>query len=89
MPVSGEDQLTRLLQAIRDGGYADAPVDSTMLAAALHSSPASAARDLQEAIARRWVSGTRIAVRPGPQYTDLELTAPGRAFLARAARSDH
>jgi hypothetical protein len=82
--VSGEEQLTKLLRAVRDGHYASTPVDNLMLAAAMRSSLGSVAECLQEATARRLVSGTRSGAKPGPWYTDLELTAPGRSFLARA-----
>ena len=82
MRVSGEEQLTRLLQAVQDGGYASTPVDNQMLAAAMHLPLGSVAGYLQEATARRLVSGTRSGGKPGPWYTDLELTGRGRSFLA-------
>ncbi len=83
MRVSADEQLTRLLQAVRDGGYASTPVDNQMLAAATRLPLGSVARHLQEATARRLVSGTRSGGQPGPWYTDLELTGRGVSFLAR------
>jgi hypothetical protein len=82
-PVSADEQLTRLLEAVRDGRYASSPVDNQMLAAAMQVPLGSVAEFLQEATARRLVSGTRSGGRPGPWYTDLELTGRGRSFLAR------
>ena len=89
-PVSSEDELARLLQAVRDGDFADAPVDNEMLAAALQVSLVSVAACLQEATARSLVGGVRGGRQPGPWYTDLELTVQGQRFLsARQAQPDH
>jgi hypothetical protein len=85
--VSGEDQLTRLLQAVGDGDFADTPVDNEMLATALQLSLDSVATCLEEAKARSFVWGIRSGRQPGPWYTDLELTVQGKRFLT--ARQAH
>jgi hypothetical protein len=79
--MSGETELTRLLQAVRDGDFADAPVDNEMLATALQLSLDTVATCLEEAKARSFVWGIRSGRQPGPWYTDLELTVQGKRFL--------
>jgi hypothetical protein len=74
--------LRQLLEAIRDGDFADSPVDNEMLAAALKLSLASVALVVQEAKARSLVWGIRSGRQPGPWYTDLEVTVQGQRFLA-------
>jgi DNA-binding IclR family transcriptional regulator len=77
-----DDQLLRLLEAVRDGDFSDRPVDNALLAEALDLPLSSVASHLQEAKARALVSGTRAARRPGPWYTDLEVSVQGQRFLA-------
>jgi hypothetical protein len=85
--VSSENQLSRLLNAVRDGAVADAPVDNEMLAAALQLSLVDIAARLHEAKAQSLVWGLSSGRQPGPWYTDLEVTAQGQRFLAgRRAR---
>jgi hypothetical protein len=81
-PVATEEELAHLLQAVRNGEFADAPVDNEMLAAALQLSLVSIASSLQEAEARSFVSGVRSGRQPGPWYTDLEVTVQGQRFLS-------
>jgi hypothetical protein len=80
--MTNDDQMIRLLEAVRDGDFADRPVDNELLADALHLSLASVASHLQEANARSLLSGTRAARRPGPWYTNLEVSSQGHGFLA-------
>jgi hypothetical protein len=80
-PESGEIQLNQLLNAVRDGDFADAPLDNEMLAAALQLSLVETAARLQEAKARSFVWGLSSGRQPGPWFTDLELTMQGRRFL--------
>jgi hypothetical protein len=80
--VTDEDQLSLLLQAVRDGDFADSPVDNEMLAAALKLPLASVASCLQEAKARSFIWGIRSGRQPAPWYTDLEMTVQGKRFLA-------
>jgi hypothetical protein len=88
--VSIEDELARLLQAVLDGDFADAPVDNEMLAAALQVPLVSVAACLQEATARSLVGGLRGGRQPEPWYTDLEITEQGQRFLsAYQAHPDH
>jgi hypothetical protein len=83
---SSENQLIHLLNAVRDGDFADAPVDNEMLAAALQLSLVETAGRLQEAKARSFVWGLGSGRQPGPWFTALELTLQGRRFLdARGA----
>jgi hypothetical protein len=80
--VAGKEDLRRLLKAVNDGEFADAPVDNQMLATALRLSLVDVAGRLQEAKARSLVSGVRSGRQPGPWYTDLEVTVQGQRFLA-------
>ena len=80
--MTTDDQMFRLLEAVRDGDFADRPVDNALLAEALDLSLSSVASHLQEAKARALVSGTRAARKPSPWYTDLEVSSQGRRFLA-------
>jgi hypothetical protein len=80
-PESSEIQLIHLLNAVRDGDFADAPVDNEMLAAALQLSLVETAARLQEAKARSFVWGLSSGRQPRPWFTDLELTVQGRRFL--------
>jgi hypothetical protein len=75
-------ELVRLLEAVLDGDFADRPVDNELLAEALQLPLGSIASQLHEANARSFVSGTRAARRPGPWYTNLELSTQGHRFLA-------
>jgi hypothetical protein len=81
-PDSRENELIQLLNAVRDGDFADAPVDNEMLAAALQLSLVETAARLQEAKARSFVWGLSSGRQPAPWFTDLELTVQGRRFLA-------
>jgi hypothetical protein len=85
-PVSIDNELSRLLKAVRDADFADAPVDNDMLAAALQLSLVDVAARLQEAKARSFVWGLSSGRQPGPWFTDLEVTVQGQRFLARPAR---
>ena len=80
--MTDEDQLSRLLEAVRDGDFADTPVDNEMLAAALKMPLVSVASCLQEAKARSFIWGIRSGRQPAPWYTDLEMTVQGKRFLA-------
>jgi hypothetical protein len=77
------DRLCQLLEAVRDGDFADSPVDNEMLAAALKLPLASVALAVQEAKARSLIWGIPNGRQPGPWYTDLEVTVQGQRFLAR------
>jgi len=78
-----DERLCQLLEAVRDGDFADSPVDNEMLAAALNLPLASVGLVLQEAKARSLVWGISSGRQPGPWYTDLEVTVQGLRFLAR------
>jgi hypothetical protein len=80
-PESSENELIQLLNAVRDGDSADAPVDNEMLATVLQLSLVQTAARLQEAKARSFVWGLRTGRQPAPWFTDLELTVQGRRFL--------
>jgi hypothetical protein len=80
--------MVRLLEAVRDGDFADRPVDNELLAEALQLSLGSVASYLQEASARSLVSGMRAARRPGPWYTNLEVSSDGHRFLAAHGQDD-
>ena len=80
--MTDEDQLSRLLEAVRDGDFADTPVDNEMLAAALKMPLVWVASCLQEAKARSFIWGIRSGRQPAPWYTDLEMTVQGKRFLA-------
>jgi hypothetical protein len=69
------------LEAVRDGDFADAPLDNEMLSTALNWPLTSVALVVQEAKARSFVWGIRSGRQPGPWYTDLEVTVQGRRFL--------
>jgi hypothetical protein len=71
-----------LLEAVRDGDFADSPVDNEMLAAALKLPLVAVASCLQEAKARSFIWGIRSGRQPAPWYTDLEMTVQGKRFLA-------
>jgi hypothetical protein len=79
--VAGKEDLRRLLKAVNDGDFADTPVDNQMLATALRLSLVDVAGRLQEAQARSLVSGILSGQKPGPWYTDLQVTAQGQRFL--------
>ena len=86
-PVFSDNELSRLMKAVRDADFADAPVDNNMLAAALQLSLVDVAARLQEAKARSFVWGLSSGRQPGPWFTDLEVTVQGQRFLAgRRAR---
>ena len=70
-----------MLEAVRDGDFADAPMDNEMLAAALSMPLTSVALVVQEAKARSLIWGIRSGRQPAPWYADLELTVQGRRFL--------
>ena len=70
-----------MLEAVRDGDFADAPMDNEMLAAALNLPLTSVALVVQEAEARSLLQGIRCDRQPAPWYADLELTVHGRRFL--------
>ena len=74
--------MSRLLEAVRDGDFADSPVDNEMLAAALKLPLVAVANCLQEAKARSFIWGIRSGRQPAPWYTDLEMTVQGKRFLA-------
>lgn len=76
------DQMVTLLETIRDGRFADQPVDNQLLAEALDASLDSIAAQVHEANARSFLLGTRAARRPGPWYTNLEVSNQGDRFLA-------
>jgi hypothetical protein len=84
--MAAEDELVRLLQAVRDADYANTPVDNEMLAGALQMPLGSVAEWLQEAKARSFIWGQRGARQPSPWFTDLELTVQGQRFLSAHAR---
>ncbi len=67
---------------MRDGDFADSPVDNEMLAAALKMPLVLVASCLQEAKARSFIWGIRSGRQPAPWYTDLEMTVQGKRFLA-------
>jgi hypothetical protein len=71
-----------LLEAIRDGDFAEAPMDNEMLGAALDMPLTTVALVLQEAKERSLIWGIRSGRQPAPWYADLELTVQGRRFLA-------
>jgi hypothetical protein len=82
MPVSNEDELTRLLQAVHDSDLADTPADNETLAEKLQLPLDSIGSHLKDAKSRSLVWGWRSGRHPGPWYSELELTVQGRRFLA-------
>ena len=74
--------MSRLLEAVRDGDFADSPVDNEMLTATLKLPLVAVANCLQEAKARSFIWGIRSGRQPAPWYTDLEMTVQGKRFLA-------
>jgi hypothetical protein len=85
--VSTEEEMARLLHAVKDGDQAGAPVDNEILSTVLKVPLASIASCLQEAKERSFVWGVRSGRQPGPWYEELEVTVQGLRFLtaARAA----
>ena len=83
-----EHELVSLLRAVQDGDDADALVDNRVLSEALGLSLEAVARCLEVAKDHSLIWGTRGGLRPGPWFSDLELTVQGRRFLAaRTAQS--
>jgi hypothetical protein len=74
-----------LLEAVRDGDLADAPLDNEMLATALEWSLTTVALVVEEAKARSLIWGLRSGRLPGPWYTDLEVTVQGQRLLTKRA----
>jgi len=70
-----------LLEAVRDGDFADAPMDNEMLATALHLALTSVALVVQEAEAGSLLRGIRSDRQPAPWYAELELTVHGRRLV--------
>jgi hypothetical protein len=83
--VSSEEELTRLLKAVKAGDLAGEPVDNEMLAAALKLPLVSIASCLQEAKERSFVWGVRSGRQPGPWYEELEVTVQGKRFLSASS----
>jgi hypothetical protein len=83
--VSSEEELTRLLRAVKDGDLAGEPVDNEMLAAVLKLPLVSIASCLQEAKERSFVWGVRSGRQPGPWYEELEVTVQGKRFLSNSS----
>jgi hypothetical protein len=82
--VSSEEELTRLLSAVKDGDLAGEPVDNEILAAVLNLPLVSIASCLQEAKERSFVWGVRSGRQPGPWYEELEVTVQGKRFLTNS-----
>jgi hypothetical protein len=70
-----------LLEAVRDGDFADAPMDNETLAAALRLPLTSVALVVQEAEAGSLPRGIRSDRQPAPWHAELELTNHCPRFL--------
>ena len=70
-----------MLEAVRDGDFADAPMDNEMLATALHLALTSVALVVQEAEAGSLLRGIRSDRQPAPWYAELELTVHSRRLV--------
>jgi hypothetical protein len=71
-----------MLQAVQHGDDTDSLLDNDALARVLGLPLIDVAQRLEEAKARHFIWGVRSGQRPGPWYTELELTVQGRRFLA-------
>ena len=81
VPVTNDD-LAPVLRVVQQGDDADSLLDNDGIAQALGLPLADVARRLEAAKSRNLIWGFRSGQRPGPWYTDLELTVQGRRFLA-------
>jgi hypothetical protein len=81
--LTSENELARMLQIVKDGDDQDSLVDNGGLATALAWSLDDVGTCLADAKARSLIWGNRSGQRPGPWFTDLELTVQGRRFLAQ------
>lgn len=75
-------EIVAILLAVKLGDDRDSLLDNNGLADACHLSLEDVAARLAAAKERKFVWGRRGNQQPGPWYTDLELTAQGRRFLA-------
>jgi hypothetical protein len=81
-PAPTDHDLVPVLQAVQHGDDTDSLLDNDALARVLGLSLVDVAHRLETAKERRFIWGVRSGQRPGPWYTELELTVQGRRFLA-------
>jgi hypothetical protein len=84
-PAPTDHDLVPVLRAVQYGDDADSLLDNDSLARVLGLSLIDVAQRLEAAKARRFIWGVRSGQRPGPWYTELEVTVQGRRFLASQA----
>jgi hypothetical protein len=82
--MSADAYLLVLLEVIRDGDEADAPLDNDLLSKRLGWTATDVAMRLADARAEMLIWGSRVGGAPAPQFVDLELTVQGRRFVAAA-----
>ena len=83
--MSPEHELIEILRAVLDADEQDAPLDNEMLATALGWDLDHVAASLSEAKQLSLIWGNRGARKPGPWFTDLEVTVQGRRLLRSAS----
>jgi len=79
--MSTEQQLTAALRVLLAADDGDTPLDNQLLAAALGWDLEETATCLQALKDRSLIWGVRGSGKPGPWYSELEVTVQGRRFL--------
>ncbi|MEK7425302.1 MAG: hypothetical protein AAB131_15840 [Actinomycetota bacterium] len=80
--MSSDERLDVILRAIQASDDGDAPADNAILAAELGWSLVDVALCLDEAKERALIWGHRGGTKPGPWFSELEVTVQGRRFLS-------
>lgn len=79
-----EQRLIAILQAIRTAEDADELADNASLSAALGLSLDDVAACLEGAKEQALIWGHRGGTKPGPWFSELEVTVQGKRYLASA-----
>jgi hypothetical protein len=79
--VSSDDQLAAVLRVIQACDEGDALADNTILAAQLGWTLVDVAECLDDAKERALIWGHRGGTKPGPWFSELEVTVQGKRFL--------
>jgi hypothetical protein len=80
--VSNDDRLDQVLRAIQASDDGDAPADNAILSKQLGLTLIEVAECLDDAKERALIWGHRGGTKPGPWFSELEVTVQGRRFLS-------
>lgn len=80
--MSNDDQIESLLRAIQACDDGDDPADNTSLASKLEWTLVEVAACLENAKDQALIWGHRGGAKPGPWFSELEVTVQGRRFLS-------